>query len=389
MYGRQQPKSGPLAGIRIIEMAGLGPVPLAGLMLAELGAEVVRIERLKSVGSFISLPDEADIDRLGRAIVKVDLKSPEGLGFVRDLCRSADILLEGFRPGVMERLGLGPDDCREDNPGLVYGRMTGFGQEGPLAQRAGHDLTYLAMSGVLNAIGTRDGKPVPPLNLVADYGGGTMFLIAGVLSALIERSHSGCGQIVDAAMVDGVSTLASLFFALSSAGMWQHDRGTNLLDSGAPFYDTYETADGKFMAVACLEPQFFSEFASLLPLNEDLAKAQYNRDAWPEMRKAIANRMREKSRHEWTECFKDSDACVAPVLNFAEAPDHPHNRARNTHIVDGKYVRPAPAPRFSRTPAEPSIGNGYEKAATAALLSHFGIRHTATRRLIEGGHIAI
>lgn len=384
-----QKKPGPLAGVRIIEMAGLGPVPLAGLILSELGAEVLRIERLKPGGSFLSLPAEADIDRLGRSIIKVDLKSPEGVDFMLTLCGGADILLEGFRPGVMERLGLGPDACQSANPGLVYGRMTGFGQNGPLADRAGHDLTYLALTGVLGAIGPEGGKPVPPLNLIADYGGGTMFLIAGVLSALIERSHSGCGQVVDAAMVDGVSTLASLFFAMSSAGLWQEKRGSNLLDSGAPFYDTYETGDGKFVAVACLEPQFFAEFASLLPLEEKLAKSQYDRKKWPEMREAIAARLLQKTRDEWAGLFEKSDACVAPVLSLSEAPAHPHNKARNTHHGKGKFVRPAPAPRFSRTPAAPSTVAAPEKAHIAATLSHFGVRHAKTRALMESGIIAM
>lgn len=386
---RTQTKSGPLAGIRIIEMAGLGPVPLAGLILSELGAEVVRVERLKSAGAFLSLPAEHDVDRLGRAIVKVDLKSPDGIEFMLALCRGADALLEGFRPGVMERLGLGPDVCMAVNPRLIFGRMTGFGQYGPLADRAGHDLTYLALSGVLSAIGPKDGKPVPPLNLVADYGGGTMFLITGVLSALIERNQSGCGQVVDATMVDGVSALASLFFALSSAGMWQQQRGSNLLDSGAPFYDTYETSDGKFMAVACLEPQFFAEFASRLPLEAEFAQAQYDQKKWPAMRKAIAKRMSTKTRDEWAELFETTDACVAPVLDLSEAPFHPHNQARNAHIGENGKVRPAPAPRFSRTPAAPSPASGLEKAQVATMLAQFGVRHAQTRSLIERGVITI
>lgn len=385
----QKKKTGPLSGVRVIEMAGLGPVPLAGLILSELGAEVLRIERLKPAGAFLSLPREVDVDRMGRSIVRVDLKSAEGIDFVLTLCGGADILLEGFRPGVMERLGLGPDVCQSANQGLVYGRMTGFGQDGPLADRAGHDLTYLALTGVLGAIGPADGKPVPPLNLIADYGGGTMFLIAGVLSALIERSHSGCGQVVDAAMVDGVSTLASLFFAMSSAGLWQEKRGSNLLDSGAPFYDTYETSDGLFVAVACLEPQFFAEFATLLPLDEELAKSQYDREKWPEMRKAIAAQLLQKTRDQWAELFERSDTCVAPVLSLSEAPTHPHNKARKSHLVKGKFIRPAPAPRFSRTPATPSTGDLPERAHIAATLSHFGVRHAKTRTLIESGIIAM
>ncbi|MEZ5812700.1 MAG: CaiB/BaiF CoA-transferase family protein [Rhizobiaceae bacterium] len=391
MSNSQEPKTGPLAGIRVIEMAGIGPVPLAGLILGELGAEVVRIDRLKAPASFLPLPPEADLDRMGRSIVRVDLKAEKGTAFMLDLCRGGDILLEGFRPGVMERLGLGPDACHAVNPGLVYGRMTGFGQDGPLAQRAGHDLTYLALSGVLSTIGPAGGKPVPPLNLVADYGGGTMFLIAGVLSALIERSHSGCGQVVDAAMVDGASKLASLFFSMRFAGLWQDGRGTNLLDSGAPFYDTYETSDGGFVAVACLEPQFFAEFAALLPLPEALAKAQYDRKLWPEMRSVIAERLKQKNRDEWAELFADTDACVAPVLGLGEAPEHPHNRARNTHVGEDGFVRPAAAPRFSRTPGAPAAASAAtsERSHVATVLSGFGIRHASTRDLLDSGIIVI
>ena len=366
-------------------MAGLGPVPLAGLFLAELGADVVRIERIKTAGSFLRLPAEADIDRLGRTSIKVDLKSEQGKGFLLELCANADVLLEGFRPGVMERLGLGPEDCLGVNPGLVYGRMTGFGQEGPLADRAGHDLTYLALSGVLSAIGPEGGKPVPPLNLVADYGGGTMFLITGVLAALLERSHSGCGQVVDAAMIDGVSNLASLFFALSSNGMWQDQRGTNLLDSGAPFYDTYQTGDGRHLAVACLEPQFFAEFATMIDLPEELAKAQYDRTKWPEMRSEIEQRISKKSRDEWAELFEPTDACVAPVLSISEAPEHPHNNARGT-FVDTK---PAPAPRFSRTPSTVAEAIAGDKASIAATLTRFGISASTTRDLLAAGAIAV
>ncbi len=379
-------KTGPLAGIKVIEMAGLGPVPLAGLILCELGADVVRVERKGSRGSFLSLPPEADVDRLGRAIVKVDLKSAEGIGFMLDLCRNADVLMEGFRPGVMERLGLGPQDCQAVNAGLVYGRMTGFGQEGPLADSAGHDLTYLALSGVLSAIGPKDGKPIPPLNLIGDYGGGTMFLIAGILSALIERSHSGQGQVVDAAMIDGASKLASLFFAMGANCLWNEQRGTNLLDSGAPFYDTYETSDGKYVAVACLEPQFFAEFADLLPLDENLAKQQYDQSIWPEMRVAIARRIGEKPRDEWSKLFEQTDACVAPVLSLSEAPNHPHNRARDTFTGE-KQPRPAPAPRFSRTPANSAPGVPLDKPQLASVLSRFGIGPSSTRALLENGTI--
>lgn len=342
-------KSGPLAGFTIIEMAGLGPVPLAGLILSELGARVVRIERLGSGRAFLDLPPALDLDRHGREILRIDLKSSEGASLVMRLIAQADALLEGFRPGVMERLGLGPEAVHEVNPRLVYGRMTGFGQDGPLAQKAGHDLTYLALSGALGAIGTKGGKPVPPLNLAADYGGGTMFLIMGILAALLERGRSGQGQVIDAAMIDGASMLAAPFFSFIAAGIWSEKRGTNLLDSGAPFYDTYECADGEYVAVACLEPQFFAEFCQLLPLEERFSNAQYDQAQWPAMRSAIAERIVQRTRDEWNQLFESTDACVAPVLSFTEAPDHPHNKARTTHLHSDAMVRPAPAPRFSRT----------------------------------------
>ncbi|RST86081.1 CoA transferase [Aquibium carbonis] len=382
----EEKRTGPLAGLKVIEMAGLGPVPLAALILAEMGATVLRVDRLKAGASFLNLPPEFDLDRHGRETLRLDLKAPDGLALMRDLAAGADVLIEGFRPGVMERLSLGPDDLLAVNPGLIFGRMTGFGQEGPLAERAGHDLTYLALSGMLHAIGPKGGKPVPPLNLVADYGGGTMFLIAGVLAALFERSRSGRGQVVDAAMIDGAATLGNLPFALLAAGLWQDRRGSNLLDSGAPFYDTYETADRRHIAVACLEPQFFDAFARLLPLDETFARSQYDVRLWPAMRVAIAARVAEKNRDEWWAVFADTDACVAPVLSMGEAPDHPHNVARGTFRRAGKLVRAAPAPRFSRsasTPAlEPASGRG-----RITTLEAFGIAPSRAEALAIGGVI--
>lgn len=384
---REEKRKGPLAGLKIIEMAGLGPVPLAALILSEMGATVLRVDRLRAGASFLDLPPDLDLDRHGRETLRVDLKAPDGIALMRDLAAGADVLVEGFRPGVMERLSLGPAELLAVNPGLVYGRMTGFGQDGPLAERAGHDLTYLALTGMLHAIGPKDGKPVPPLNLVADYGGGTMFLIAGVLAALFERSRSGRGQVVDAAMIDGASTLGNLPFTLLAAGLWRDRRGSNLLDSGAPFYDTYATADERHIAVACLEPQFFAEFARLLPLDERFAKAQYDLRLWPEMRAAITARVIEKSRDEWWSIFADTDACVAPVLSMTEAPDHPHNVARGTFRREGKLVRAAPAPRFSRTPSSPaappaqSVGTG----GRIPVLETFGIPASRSEALaIEG-----
>jgi alpha-methylacyl-CoA racemase len=384
--GEQSPrKTGPLAGLLVIEMAGLGPVPFAALMLSELGADVVRIERKENGKPFLAIPPEYDLDRHGREIVKVDLKQPEGIELMLRLIERADVLVEGFRPGVMERLGLGPEKAMARNPRLVYGRMTGFGQNGPLATRAGHDLTYLAYCGILHAIGPHGEKPVPPLNLVADYGGGTMFLIMGVLAALIERSVSGKGQVIDAAMIDGASMLAAPFFSFLATGFWRDKRGANLLDSGAPFYDTYETADGRHVAIACLEPQFFVEFARLLPLEENLASAQYDTALWDEMRVAIAARIKEKTRDEWVDIFEQTDACVAPVLSLTEAPDHPHNLARQTHVTANGFRRPAPAPRFSRTPAAVSEISPVQDPVAALL--RFGVAESETKALAASGII--
>lgn len=373
---------GPLSGLKVIEMAGLGPVPLAGLMLAEMGAEVLRVERLGAGRDFLGLPKRYDLDRHGRHIVKLDLKRPEGVALLREISRGADVLIEGFRPGVMERFGLGPGELNAVNPGLIYGRMTGFGQDGPMKDRAGHDITYLAHSGVLHAIGEKGGRPIPPLNLAADYGGGTMFLIMGVLAALFERSRSGRGQIVDAAMIDGAAMLAAPFFGFMASGFWQDRRGSNLLDTGAPFYDTYETADGGHVAVGCLEPQFFAEFVRLLPLNEKLAARQYDIALWPEMREAIAIRIGEKTRGEWAAIFEGTDACVAPVLSFTEAPNHPHNNARATFVATDGFTRPAPAPRFSRSKTQAS---GPVEVDPVDALATFGIGRARSEELLAAG----
>lgn len=375
-------KPGPLSGLTVVEMAGLGPVPLAGLILSEMGADVIRIERLRTDRAFLSLPPEYDLDRHGREILRVDLKQAQGVELVLRLAEKADALIEGFRPGVMEKLGLGPEIVCARNPGLIYGRMTGFGQTGPMAQRAGHDLTYLAYTGILHAIGQKGGRPVPPLNLVADYGGGTMLLITGMLAALFERFKSGKGQVIDAAMVDGASMLATPFFGFMADGLWQDRRGENLLDSGAPFYDTYETADGKHIAVACLEPQFFAEFCRLLPLNQRFAEAQYDKSQWDEMSEAIATRVRVKSRDEWSALFEDTDACVAPVLSLKEAPNHPHNRARQAYVEAGALLRPSPAPRFSRSGTQAAMPID---STSATILSRFGISGTEIETLAKEG----
>ncbi|RWN37686.1 CaiB/BaiF CoA-transferase family protein [Mesorhizobium sp.] len=380
-------KTGPLAGLTVIEMAGIGPVPLAGLMLSEMGAEVLRIERAGSTQPFLSLPDEYDIDRHGRSMLRIDLKRQEGVELVLRLAEKADMLIEGFRPDVMERLGLGPDAAVARNPALIYGRMTGFGQNGPLSGRAGHDITYLAYSGVLHAIGQEGSRPVPPLNLVADYGGGAMMLIAGALAALFERSRSGRGQVIDAAMTEGASMLTTPMHALMAAGLWSDRRGANLLDSGAPFYDTYETADARHVAVGCLEPRFFAEFARLLPLDERFVRGQYDRTLWPEMRAAIVDRVRQKTRDDWDRLFAATDACFAPFLSLREARDHPHNRARNAFVTSGALERPAPAPRFSRSrPTLAAVPAVHDRQA-ATVLARFGLSASETEALVKSGVI--
>ena len=344
---------GPLQGLRVIELASIGPGPLCCMLLADLGADVVRVDRLEPSGLGVAMDPRHDVNARGRRSVALDLKSEAGRDAVLRLVAGADVLVEGFRPGVTEKLGLGPADCQARNPRLVYGRIAGFGQTGPLAAAAGHDLNYIALAGVLHAIGPAGGKPVPPLNLVADYGGGALYLAFGVLSALFERQHSGRGQVVDAAMVDGAASLASIFYGLQAAGTWGEPRGANLLDGGAPFYDSYETADGRFVSLAPLEPKFFAQLAAVLELEPRFVQRQYDRRLWPEMRAAIAAAVRRRTRDEWCARLEGSDACFAPVLAFDEAPLHAHAQARGAFVsVDG-VVQPAPAPRFDRTPAPP------------------------------------
>ncbi|HET6816740.1 MAG TPA: CaiB/BaiF CoA-transferase family protein [Mycobacteriales bacterium] len=345
--------SGPLAGIRVVEVAGIGPAPLGCMVLADLGAEVVRVDR--SSGPGLSLvPYRKDILARGRRSVAVDLKAPGGADVVRRLADTADVFVEAFRPGVAERLGIGPDELLARNPRLVYARMTGWGQDGPLAQRAGHDIDYASIVGAIGAVGEPGRKPVAPLNLVADFGGGSMFLVTGVLAALLERATSGKGQVVDVAMVDGVSTLLAMLHSHRASGIWQDKRGSNLLDGGAPFYDTYECADGEWIAVGALERQFFAElvrvlgeatpgFAEELPEQHDMAR-------WPEMRALFERTFATRTRDEWASLFDGVDACVAPVLSAGEAPQHPHVAARKTLVELHGLVQPAPAPRFSRTP---------------------------------------
>ncbi|MGH4024127.1 MAG: CaiB/BaiF CoA transferase family protein [Pseudonocardiaceae bacterium] len=340
--------AGPLAGLRVIELAGLGPAPHAAMLLADLGADVVRVERPSGGLQLIAGADDQLLR--GRRSVAADLKDPAGREIVLALAERADVLIEGLRPGVTERLGVGPADCRARNPRLIYARMTGWGQDGPLADRAGHDINYVALSGVLHAVGHAGGRPVPPLNLVGDFGGGSMFLVVGVLAALYERERSGAGQVVDAAMVVGVSVLAQMLWSMRAGGLWSDQRGTNLLDSGAPFYDTYACADGRFVAVGALEPQFYAALLAGLGLADEELPAQLDRSGWPVLRRRFTEVFASRTRDEWTAVFEGSDACVAPVLTFDEVGSHPHIADRGTLIELGGVRQAAPAPRFSRTP---------------------------------------
>ena len=340
---------GPLQGLRIIELASIGPVPMCGMLLADLGADVVRIDRTEASGLGVAMAPRHDVNARGRRSVALDLKTGAGRDAALRLLATADVLLEGLRPGATEKLGLGPADCLARNPRLVYGRMTGFGQTGPLAAAAGHDLNYIALSGALHAIGGAGGKPVPPLNLVGDYGGGALYLAFGVMAALFERQRSGRGQVVDAAMVDGAASLASIFYGLHAAGQWDAPRGENLLDGGAPFYDTYETADGRWVSLAPLEPKFFAQLAQALGLDARFVPRQYDRRQWPELRTAIAAAVRQRTRDAWCEVLEGTDACFAPVLDFDEAPRHRHARERSAFVDVGGVLQPASAPRFDRT----------------------------------------
>jgi alpha-methylacyl-CoA racemase len=339
-------RKGPLAGVRVVELAGIGPGPHAALLLADLGADVVRVQR----AGMIPGPDKRhDQTQRGRRIVEANLKDPADIEKVLGLLERADVLIEGFRPGVTERMGLGPDAVLERNPRLVYGRMTGWGQEGPLAQSAGHDINYISLTGVLHAIGRQGERPVPPLNMVGDFGGGSMFLVFGILAALVERQNSGKGQVVDAAMVDGTLALSHMIWSFRGQGVWSDERGVNMLDTGAPYYDTYETADGKYMAVGAIEPQFYAVLLQGLELDPTELPGQNEANAWPELRKVFTERFLSKTRAEWTAIFEGTDACTTPVLTFAEAPDNAHIAARGSLVELDKVTQHRPAPRFSRS----------------------------------------
>ncbi|PWR25635.1 CaiB/BaiF CoA transferase family protein [Zavarzinia aquatilis] len=376
---------GPLKGMKVVEIAGLGPGPFCAMLLADMGADVIRVERSAKFG--VVNPKFDYLNRGKRSIV-VDLKKPEGVETVLKLVEKADILLEGFRPGVMERLGLGPDDCLARNPKIAYGRMTGFGQTGPMAKAAGHDINYIAMSGALHMIGRAGEKPVPPVNLVGDFGGGALFLAFGLLAAVIEARTSGKGQVVDATMIDGAALLSTMMYGMKAQGLWRDERGVNLLDTGAHFYETYETRDGKWVSIGSIEPQFYAELLRLADLDVEVFGNQMDIGRWPEMKQKLAEVFKAKTRDEWCAIMENTDVCFAPVLSMDEAARHPHNVARGTFFEQGGHVQPAPAPRFSRTvpatPAAPPLPGQH----TDEVLADWGISADDAAKLKVAGAVA-
>ncbi|MGB0112799.1 MAG: CaiB/BaiF CoA-transferase family protein [Ilumatobacteraceae bacterium] len=381
--------AGPLSGYRIIEIAGIGPGPFAAMMLSDMGAEVIRVERAGSVRG--PLPDGDHFDTLlrGRRNIAIDLKRPDGVEALLTLVESADALIEGFRPGVMERLGVGPDVCMERNPKLVFGRMTGWGQDGPYAQAAGHDINYIALAGALAHFGRAGEAPVPPLNMVGDFGGGGMFLAYGVVCALLESQRSGVGQVVDTAMVDGTAVLMSMFWSFKAIGMHdENQRGTNLLDTGAPFYDVYRCSDGEYVSIGSIEPQFYAELLRLMGLeNDELFAKQMDRAQWPAVKSKLTEVFATKSSAEWCELMEMTDVCFAPVLTMSDAAKHPHNVERGTFIELGGTTQPAPAPRFSRTSPEVTEAPAHAGAHTRAILDDWGVDADVADRWAESGAV--
>jgi alpha-methylacyl-CoA racemase len=367
--------AGPLAGVRVVEMVGLGPCPFAAMMLADMGAEVIRVDRKTAPGAdnpFPMLGTKFDVMARGRRSLALDLKQPAAKEVLLQLLDQADVVLEGFRPGVMERLGFGPEVCHERNPKLVYGRVTGWGQHGPLAQSAGHDLNYIALTGMLHAMGRADTPPAPPLNLVGDFGGGGMMMAFGVVCAVLEARGSGKGQVVDAAMTDGAALLGAMMYGLRAFGSWNDGREDNLLDGGAPFYDTYACADGKFVSIGSIEPQFYALLLKLTGASDPAFDAQMDHHQWPQMKQRFTGLFKTRSRDAWCALMEGTDVCFAPVLDMAEAPRHPHNQARGTFIeVDG-VTQPAPAPRFSRSVAQVGGAASRPGADSAAILADWG-----------------
>jgi alpha-methylacyl-CoA racemase len=379
--------SGPLHGLTVLELAGIGPGPFAGMLLSDMGATVIRIERSQSVRGGDPAQPPKDVSNRGRLSIGVDLKNPQGVEVVLRLVDKADGLFEGFRPGVTERLGLGPDECLARNPRLVYGRMTGWGQTGPYAQAAGHDINYISLAGALEPIGRAGQAPVPPLNLVGDFGGGGMFLAFGMVCGMLEAARSGKGQVVDAAMVDGAATLMTMFHAFTATGAWRPERGTNLLDTGAHFYDVYECADGTYISLGSIEPQFYAEFRRLAGLDGQEWDAQMDRSNWPGLKVKLVELFRTKSRDEWCALMEHTDVCFAPVLSIADAPKHPHNVARSTFVEVAGVTQPAPAPRFSRTVPEIASPPSHPGQQTDEVLALAGFSSAAVASLRESGAV--
>ncbi len=376
---------GPLKGTKVIEMAGIGPAPFCGMMLADMGAEVIRIDRREKADLGLDRAPAYEVMNRGRTSIAVDIKKPEAVEIVKRLAKDADALIEGFRPGVMERLGLGPEVLAAINPRLVFGRMTGFGQEGPLAQRAGHDINYIALAGVLNHLGRAGERPLHPLNLVGDFGGGGMYLAFGVVCAMLEAQRSGKGQVVDAAMVDGAASLMAMFHGMWSEGIWREERGTNMLDTGAPWYDVYETKDGKWVSIGSIEKRFYADLLQRLGLAGEALPAQQDRSGWPTLRARFTEIFKSKTRAEWESVFEGSDACFAPVLAISEVTQHAHNAVRATFVNRDGVQQPAPAPRFSRTQPELAAAPREAGSDTRMLLAAAGFDEAEIRKLEADG----
>ncbi|QWC56644.1 CoA transferase [Erythrobacter sp. 3-20A1M] len=381
-------RGGPLSGLTIVEFAGIGPGPFCGMMLADHGADVIRIDRASGARGGSQPVSTKDVLARGRRSIALDLKSEQGVALARRLCTGADGLIEGFRPGVMERLGLGPEELLRDNPKLVYGRMTGWGQTGPYAHAAGHDINYIALSGALAHFGRAGEKPTPPINLVGDFGGGGMMLAFGMVAALLNVARGGEGQVIDAAMTDGSAVLMAMLHGMRSMGAWSDERGTNIIDTGAPFYDTYQTADGKYVAIGSIEPQFYAELRRLAGLADDPAfDAQHDRANWPALKEKLAGVFATKTRAEWDALMEHTDVCYAPVLTMGEAPEHPHNRTRETFVTVGGDIQPAPAPRYSDTSTDPPRPAPLPGADTDAILAGLGMTGSEREALRAAGTV--
>ncbi|MFT3660974.1 MAG: CaiB/BaiF CoA-transferase family protein [Gordonia sp. (in: high G+C Gram-positive bacteria)] len=380
--------TGPLVGVKVIELGGVGPIPYTCQLLSDMGADVIRLDRPPGYDGGAPVAARFNLNNRGRRSAAVDLKNPEAVAAVLELVEHADVLVEGFRPGVAERLGLGPEECHAVNPGLVYGRMTGWGQDGPLATTPGHDINYIALTGMLNAVGPADGPPAIPLNLGGDFGGGSLFLALGVLAALIERNGSGRGQVIDAAMVDGSASLMTLFYGFFAAGYWEDRRGSNRLDSGAPFYHPYETADGRWLAMGSNETRFWINTLDLLGLNDEFMRDQHDRARWPEMKSRIAAAVRTRPLDEWVRLADGVEVCLSPVMSLSDAPSHPHLVARKTFIEVEGVPQPAPAPRFSRTPGSVSRPPAEPGEHTDEVLADWGLSPERLAALHESGAVS-